>query len=96
MKKEYLEKKKEREANREKQAGHYAHGLRTGLPHKDFQNAKENHQKEDQELRNQIHQKSKEIYNSQSPLKEAFGKATNQGRLKNHFDKTIKDFDKER
>lgn len=72
MKKEYLKQIKEREVNRTKSDIHYAHGVRSGLPHPHIENIKDFEQQQDQKLRNEVTKEAKEYYKDNNSLSKSF------------------------
>ena len=80
MKDKYLGELEKMQADHNKGNIHYGMGRREGLPHPDFGVVKENQDKQEQKLRNDVAREAKTAYNENGSLTKSFGE-------KEQFDK---------
>ncbi|MDO5970298.1 hypothetical protein Q4Q35_10820 [Flavivirga aquimarina] len=72
IKNKYLKEMEEREINRNKGALHYGMGVRSDLPHKDYEDIKDMHNDQDRKLRNDTLKEAKEPYRAENSLEKSF------------------------
>lgn len=74
MKDKYMNEIEQKEADRTKGAIHYAQGYRAGLPQTSYDDIKQNHVHQDQNLRNNVVREAGEYYKKNNNLNKIYNK----------------------
>ncbi len=72
IKQKYLKEIEQKQASRNKGSIHYAQGIRSGLPHKDYEEIKDMHNEQDRKMRNDVVNEAKEEYQAKNSLSKSF------------------------
>jgi len=92
MSQRYGKQREEHDQNRNKQAIHYSQGISSGLPHASYEKIQYQHEREEQNLRDQIAEEAKEVYRQGSSLSKKFEQSNSADKetMRSDFDK-VKD-----